>query len=203
MANYDAAYALAKKYMKYYPDVLLFHYHAAVFTAEEETGFTEKQIRLRQDSAAKQLRKLLRKLNGADPKLRAAIRNEYYWFSRQPYKQYLLGKEMVRKGIKKAYYSQGVGAAMLAQKYGKQGRQKLCVRWAQRSEKAWIRYFKIIPNWHNAYFFYAMALGYQGKIKQMDTALKRAATIAGKTEKWKTILEIREKIEQVVENLNK
>lgn len=190
-ALYDQAFSLAKKYLKKYPNEIVFKYDVAVFSAEEEVGFSESEIRRRRKSAARQLKPLLKQLRCVVPRFRNSIRNEYYWFSEQPLKQYHLGLELVRKGFKTAYYPQGVGAERLARQYALAGRKKLCTRWAKKSEKAWLKFFKVSPRWHNSYFFYAGALGYQGKIKEMDEALDRARMIAGKPKNWKTTRELR------------
>ena len=166
-AEYKKAHQLSKTLSEKYPNILLFAYHEAVLSAEDDTGCTSAEIKARHKSAALKLKKLLKKLRSVSPNLRAGIRNEYYWFSHQPYKQYLLGREQVRRGIKRAYYAQGVGAAMLAKKYGQQERRKLCLRWAKRSERAWLSFFTVDSEWFNSYFFYARALGYQGRASEM------------------------------------
>ena len=128
---------------------------------------------------------------------RNSMRNEYYWFSRQPHKQYRLGLERVKAGEKSSYYSQGVGAEQVAKNYALRGRKALCLRWAKKSEKAWLNYFKVMPDWYNSYLFYAASLGYQGKIAEMDKAFATGAKIAGKTKKWKEIVHHRKEVMHV------
>lgn len=198
-AQYDKAYALASKLSKQYPHVVEFEYVKAVMTAEDETGYTPAEIKKRHKRTVAMLKPLLKKLRSVKAELRAKIRNEYYWFSEEPYKQYLLGKEEVARGVKRAYYSQGVGAIQLAKKYGLQGRPALCFKWAKISENAWLQFFKVDPNWFNSYFFYAMALGYQGRIEEMDKALARACKISGKTRNWKATRGLRIEIFAVLE----
>jgi hypothetical protein len=190
-ARYKEAHALAKKMLKKHPRVLLFAYLEAVYSAEDDINFSPKQIRRRHKMAAQKLKPLLRRLRAGLPQLRFSLRNEYYWFSHQPYKQYRLGIEAVRKGNKRAYYCQGVGAAELAKKYALDGRPGLCRRWARISEKAWMKFFKEDSNWFNSYFFYATALGIQGREREMEAALQRAAKIAGKSLRWKALRQIR------------
>ena len=125
-------------------------YREAVYEAEESTGFTPAQIKARHSKAARKLKALMPRLRAVPFFYRASIRNEYYWFSHQPYKQYLLGVEMVQKGRKRSYYSQGVGAVELAKVYAKQGKKKLFLRWAKIGEKAWLNFFKEDPNWYNS-----------------------------------------------------
>jgi len=177
--SYKKAYALSLKLSKKYPNEITFAYLEAVFSAEDPRGLTKKEITARYKNAANKLKGLLHRLKGVDLKLSSSIRNEYYWFSRQPKKQYLLGVEMVRKGLIKAYYSQGVGAVEVAQSYGLLGQKSLCLRWAKRSEKAWEKYIQHNSNWFNSYLFYAKALGFQEKNIKMKAAFKKASQISG------------------------
>jgi hypothetical protein len=196
-ARYDEAYALAKRLMEKYPSVLQFVHYEAVMTAEDDTGYSPAEIRARYKLAAKKLRALLRRLNGAPLDFRAAVRNEYYWFSRQPMKQYRLGQEMVKKGRLRSYYSQGVGAEELAKKYALEGKKALALKWAKISEAAWLKFFEVDPRWFNSYFFYGMVLGYQGRLKEMEAALTRAAKLVGKTPRWPPLNEVRRDVEKV------
>jgi hypothetical protein len=141
-------------------------------------------------------------MRGAPTLLRYRIRNEYFWFSRQPRKQYLLGVKRNKNKKDSGYYSQGVGAAELAKKYALDRRKALCFRWAKRSEEAWLKFFKVEPNWFNSYFFYAMALGYQGRIDEMEKAMNKACRIAGKPKTWKAIRDLRKQIQQAIDALN-
>lgn len=196
--KYKQVYILAKSLCKKYPDVLLFQYYEAVFIAEDTRGLTTAQINANYKKAAKKLRKLTQKLKGANPNFIAVVRNEYYWFSKQHYKQYLLGVERVKKGNKSGYYSQGVGASRIALKYGRQGKMKLCQKWAQISEKAWLNYFIIYPDWFNAYYFYAVALGLQGKEKEMHKALTKGSKISGISIKNEIFQEAIEEVKSVL-----
>lgn len=88
---------------------------------------------------------------------------------------------------------------MLAKKYGLAGRRKLAFRWAKKSEKAWLNFFsKIDRHWFNFYMFYAMALGFQNRLKEMDRAIVRGAKVAGKTKNWRFFRDLRTEIMDVV-----
>lgn len=177
--QYKKAYTLALKLMKKYPNVVQFAHWEAVFTAEDTSGMTQAQSDAKYKLAAKKLKKLFPKLRSVDANLRKSIRNEYYWFSKKPRKQYLLGVEYVNKGNMNSYYSQGVGAVQLAKDYALKGKMKLADRWAKKSESAWLNYFKVVPNWYNSYLFYGQALGLQGKIREMREAFKKGSKISG------------------------
>ena len=177
--KYQRAYDLASRLHRQHPKILDFAYYEAVFTAEEFRGISKSELNVRYRKAASKLRKLLRKLNGVEPRLKRSVRNEYYWFSRQPYKQYRLGIEFVNKGDLSAYYSQGVGAVEVAREYAKKRSKTLFLKWAKTSEKAWLEYFKVQANWFNSYLFYATALGFQGRKNEMYAALKRGSKISG------------------------
>jgi hypothetical protein len=197
-ARYKEAYALARKYNRKYPEVLIFAYFEAVFTAEDTAGLSEGKANALFRSAARKLKRLMPRLRSASPRLRGSIRNEYYWFSKQPAKQYRLGVERGMLG----YYSAGVGAAMLAQSYGLKGRKALALRWAKKSEKAWLNFQnKVTRNWFNSYMFFAMALGFQNRIAEMDRAIALGCKIAGKSKNWQPMRELRGDILKVVEKL--
>ena len=180
-AQYNKAYLLAKQYSDKFPHVFYFAYCEAVFMAEETRGLSQKQIDQNFKKAASKLRKLLQKMKGVSARLRRSAKNEYYWFSKQPYKQYRLGLDDVKRGDRSAYYSCGVGAAMLAKKYAFEGKVGLCYRWAKISERSWLRYFKVVPDWYNSYLFYAMSLGLQNRLSEMGQALDRGCQISGLT----------------------
>lgn len=86
-AQYEKAHALSNSLMKKHPDIPLFAYYEAVMTAEDNFNFSERQVKARNASAVKKLKKLLKRLRGMSETLRRSVRNEYYWFSAQPYKQ--------------------------------------------------------------------------------------------------------------------
>ena len=162
--RFKEVYALAQKYHALYPHVLQFAYTEAVYTAENTTGLSNREVNRRYALAARKLKKLIPKTRSAPPRLRRAVRNEYFWFSRQPYKQYRLGLEFGKDG----YYSAGVGSAQLALRYGNQGRRALSFKWAKISERYWLKFFREVDaKWFNFYMFYAMVLGYQGRINEM------------------------------------
>jgi len=196
--NCKTAYKMAVDYKRKYPQSILYAYYEAVLTAEETSGYTPQQIKVRQRQAALKLKKILHRLRGIHPWFVASVRNEYYWFSRQPRKQYQLGVEMVAKGRRGSYYSQGVGSAELARLYALAGKKKLCLRWAKISEQAWLNFFKVDSNWSNSYFFYAAALAFQGRLKEMDKAFAKSAKIAGKTMRWREIQDWRKEVLEAV-----
>lgn len=198
-AKYKEAYKLALRLKSLYPTVLLFSYYEAVMTAEDTSGMSKAASQKKFDLAAKKFRYLLRRLRGMPEQMRFSIRNEYYWFSKQHYKQYLLGIKRVPKEGFRGYYSQGVGAAMLARQYGLQGRTVLMIKWARRSELAWKKFFMEFPNWYNAYFFYAYALGFQRKLDEMERAFRNVSRISGKPFGWRAIREKREEVLRILD----
>jgi hypothetical protein len=200
-ARYKEIQSIVTGCLKKYPGDILLAYFDAVYSAEGDAG-TPAQIRVRHKKAAKKLKALLPRLRSVSFQRRASIRNEYYWFSHQPYKQYLLGKELVKRGRPRLVYSQGVGAAELAKKYALEGRRGLSLRWAKTSEKAWLKFFKIDDNWYNSYFFYAAALGYQERFDEMNAAFSEAAKIAKKPKNWSAVIKSRREIEYVLSKVN-
>lgn len=194
--RYAEAYRLAVKLKKKYPRELTFAYFEAVMTAEDDVNYTPAQVNKRFKLAAKKFRALLYRVRSMTDAQKKGIRNEYYWFSRQPLKQYRMGVAGVAKGDKSYYYCQGVGASQLARRYALAGKEALCLKWAKKSEKAWLGYFKVVPNWYNSYLYYATSLGLQGKTAEMNAALETGAKIAGKGKNWKTVRHYRKDILQ-------
>ena len=193
--EFKAVYELSRANARKHPQVLLFAFMEAVFLAEDTSGLPRREADRLYRMAAGKLRKLLPRLRSESAETRRRLRNEYYWFSKQPYKQYRLGVEMGKVG----YYSAGVGAAQLARAYGNQGRVGLCRKWAKISEKAWLNFFtKMNANWSNSYMFYAMALAYQGRADEMERALDRCAMLAKRPKSWLPLRELRADIARTV-----
>jgi hypothetical protein len=197
-SRFDAAYALARRLMREHPEVIDFAYYEAVLTAEDDTGYSAVEIRARYRSATRKLKSLLRRLAAASSGMRRSIRNEYYWFSRQPYKQYRLGLEYARQGDRESYYSQGVGAAQIARLHGANGRRDLMLKWARRSESAWLRFFELDASWSNSYLFYGVVLGLQGRTREMERAFGRCARIAQRPKGWPVIRDHRRSVEMTL-----
>lgn len=200
--KYKKAYDLSLKLMRQYPDILIFAYYEAVMTAEESRGISKSDLDRRYKLAAKKLKKLLLRIRAVDPKLRGGLRNEYYWFSRQPYKQYLLGVERVKNGEPRAAYSQGVGACEMARSYAEKGNKKLFLKWSKISELAWIDFFKVDSKWFNSYLFYATVLGFQGRTTEMHKALKQSSKISGIPLKDRMFTDIVKDVSEALIKLN-
>ena len=177
--QYRKAYKLSWKLHREHPKDFQFAYLAAVFHAEDPRGLKPSEVKKRYATTARNLKALLRRLRGVPDRWAYGARNEYYWFSKQPLKQYRLGVEGVAKGNKRAYYSQGVGSCELAYKYALQGRWRLCERWARKSKKAWENFFKVDSKWYNAYLFYGKVLGLLGKPEEMERSFKIGSRISG------------------------
>ena len=192
--KFDEARELCQQMAKTYSNNTEFLYMEAVFSAEDDVGFTPTQIAKRHANAAAKIKSLFPRIRSLEPRIRGKMRNEYYWFSHQPQKQYELGVEMVNKGFERFYYSQGVGAVEVAKLFAEQNKRAAALRWAKKSEVAWKKFLKMHPEWFNAYFFYAQALGYQQRFTEMDQALAYAAKNAGKPKSWIACKEMRKQI---------
>lgn len=204
LGKYKQAHVLAKSLVKKHPDILYFQYIEAVMTAEQSAGYSKKQIEKRYQLASAKLKKLIPKTRShKNKKMHSSIMNEYYWFSKQPLKQYRLGVLRVNNGEKSAYYCQGVGAAMLALHHSKQNKKSSALRWAKKSEKAWLNYFKIVPDWYNSYLFFAMALGFQNKLAEMDSAFTKASKISKQPLSHPVFKEFRDHVKAFHKNLSK
>lgn len=176
--QYTRAYLLARACKRKFPGHIHFEYAALVMYGDDESGRSKAEVKRRHHFAAKGLKKLFPKLKGVPLRFQASVRNEYYWFSHQPLKQYQLGKQMVRRGLPRAVYSQGVGAVELAKKYLREGDRGNSLKWARIAEKAWLGFFAVDDKWHNSYCWYGMSLGLQGRYSDFETALRRSARIS-------------------------
>lgn len=197
-ARYKKAFELALDTYKKYPlnRFALFQY--AALLGDNKEGISEAQHRRNHKTSARLLKGLLRRTSGLDPRHIKTFRNEYYWFSKQPYRQYRLGIEYAKKLGKKQLYSAGVGACMLSvNKYKKrqysQGRQ-----WAKKSILAWEEYFTASPKYYNSWAWYAQALGLTGDIEGMEKALKKAAKLANRSLYYEEFQEVRNDVAKLL-----
>ena len=53
--------------------------------------------------------------------------------------------------------------------------------WAARATTAWEGYFKSVPDYYNAYVWYAKSLGIQGRYQEMDVAFRKASRLSGRS----------------------
>jgi hypothetical protein len=181
LAQYKTAYKFLTKISSSYPSSYYIASMLATLNAEDAFVLPEVQKKKIFAQAAKKLRPLLYSTKGATERLKGRNINEYYWFSEQHKKQYLFGKKEVALGINNGFYSQGVGAANYAYNLFKEGKKTVGLRWAQKSQIMWEKYFEKVANdYHDAWYWYALALGLQGKDKEMNAALKKSAKLAKK-----------------------
>ena len=196
-ANYRKAInILSRVYRKYPHDSRVVSFYASTLADYGYALPPAKAEALRKRACAL-LKELLIRLRGAPFNLAYSTRNEYYYHSRQHDKQYHLGVEIVRRGEKRAYYSQGVGAAWHAYPHAKAGRWHLARLWAKRAVRAWETLFKFSNKYYNSYVHYALALGILGRHKEMEAALARSARLAGKPKAYREFTEVRDKIAEL------
>ena len=187
---------LRKVYRKYPKDSRVVSFYASTLADYGYSLPPARQEALRA-RACVLLRGLLTRLRGVSPSLAYSTRNEYYYHSRRHDKQYYLGVEIVRKGEKRAYYSQGVGAAWHAYPHAKAGRWHLARLWAGRAVRAWENLFKFSDKYYNSYVHYALALGILGRTGEMEAALGRSARLSGKPKSYREFTEVRDKIAEL------
>lgn len=188
--EYRQALRMAERLRRKHPKDLDAQYHYAVLLGDCQDGLSAGRIEMNRKASVRLLKPLMRRLSHFDRSTRLRVRNEYYWFSRQPRKQYLLGLESVRFERWKGNYSQGVGAAWYALSLAQRGRESAARRWALLSEKAWRRYLKH-DRYYNAYVHLGLALGVLGRTAEMEGAFRIGAKIAGRTAQYHEFEEIR------------
>jgi hypothetical protein len=194
VADYRKAIGiLSKVYRKYPKDSRVVSFYASTL-ADYGYALPPKKAEALRKRACALLQGLLCRLRGVPFNLAYSTRNEYYYHSRQHDKQYHLGVEIVERGERRAYYSQGVGAAWHSYPHAKAGRWHLAKLWAKRAVRAWENLFKFSDKYYNSYVHYALALGILGRAKEMDAALLRSARLSGKPKSYREFTEVREKI---------
>lgn len=192
-ARYREAYRISNAAYKKYPKnrFAVYNYAVQLGDCSEWANAAERERNRRR--AVKLLGRLMRQAKGINPLWVSSWSNEYFWFSKQPLKQYKLGLRIVAAGDKYGYYSMGVGAAMLAL-LNTPKRKFIAQRWARKSISAWENYFKVVPDYYNAYVWYAKALGLSGDIEAMDRALKKASKLSGRPISYQEFAETRKEV---------
>ncbi len=164
----------------------------------DRTGEDHSKVALSNHrKAAKILRKLVYRIRAFDSKLRSNVLNEYYWFSKQPRKQYRLGVKDVRSGNSTGYYSMGVGGWCVARNYVHQGKFGLARVWAKRSSSAWERYFEYKCNYYHAWTWYARSQGFLHGEKAMEATLKMAQKLSKQKKNYVDFVEVRREFKKL------
>ncbi len=191
-AQYKKAFVKTENFYKTDPKNPLKKMRFAILLGGQQEGLTESEIRKNKVKASKILKEIImRDLQIIPEEFKNNLLNEFFWFSEQPKKQYELGIKSVKAGNKKAYYSQGVGATMLAINLLKIGKNSESKRWAKIAGAAWKNYFKIRPDYYNAFCFYAISLGALGEFDGMEEAFKKAARLSGRHQTYSEFCEFR------------
>jgi len=141
--------------------------------------------------AVRLLRVLLHRLRGVEEIEAFRSRNEYYYHSGQFKKQYSLGREGVSRGMVRAVYSQGVGAAWHAKQLAEMRKPRLARLWATKSVKAWKVFFRRVPDYYNAYVHYALAVGILDRPEEMDRARRVAGRLSRRPASYREFREVR------------
>lgn len=189
-ARYRDAFSYAKALYRTHRDEPMAQYLYAVMLGDNAEGLTPKESDRNRKASVGLLRPLLCRLKSFDWHTRYRIRNEYYWFSKQHHKQYLLGSEGIRNGFARASYCQGVGAAWHSLALAKAGRMSRARYWAKKSISAWKRFMKL-ERYYNACVHMGLAYGVLGQTQQMEDALVRGAREAGRPANYHEFTEIR------------
>lgn len=195
-ARYKEAFIIAKKHsIKNTADPVA-QYLYAMLLGDSQEGLTKRKIELNRKKSAKILRNVVKNIRSIPSSQRYSILNEYYWFTRQPKKQYQHGQAEIKKGSLKGYYSMGVGAVSYAKLLLENGKISRAQQWLLKAQKSWEAYFKTNPGYYNAYCWYAESLGMQNKISEMNLALKKASKLAKRPADYMEFNEVRKSVEK-------
>jgi hypothetical protein len=177
-AQYRKAFQVAKDGLAKIPRNRFAQYNYAVLLGDSEEWASKAQHKINSRKAARILKSLLGRCRGVDSSWAGRWKNEYYWFSKQPRKQWKLGLERVRHRNYSGYYSAGVAAVTLSFGLYRSGRIRSARSWAERARLAWESYFRHQPDYYNAYVWYGQSLGLMGDLDGMERSLKRAAALS-------------------------
>jgi len=180
---FKAQYKKAEQYLlrqrKKYPNHLFIQSTLAAIKYEVAFYKDDKIMQKEFAKAAKRLKNLLKSNSNIREEDGYRNLNEYYWFSQQYKKQYLLGVSKIKLKSKRGYYSQGVGATHYAAQLKSEGKDRDSYLWAKRAEKAWLHYFKhITKTYYDPWAWYALSLGLQGKAAAMEKAIQKSAQLS-------------------------
>ncbi len=197
-AQYRKAFLVAKDAIQKYPNNRFAMYKYAVMLGDSGEWASKAQQEKNRIKAAKLFRKLLRRTRGIGDRFTTAMKNEYFWFSKQPLKQYRLGEEYLPILGKSSCYSMGVGAVSYAKKLYARNRPRQAKEWAKKAVKAWQQYFTVVPSYYNSHVWHAKALGLLGDIQGMEQALKKAAKLAKRPLSYREFVETREDVYKIL-----
>ena len=172
------ARSLAAAFLKAYPRDFNARYCYAVSLSELTAGFSRKDVERRRWRTVVLLRRLMKERRRLSPLQALGLANEYYWFSNQPRKQYELGRRFLRRGVARAHYSCGVGAAMLTLEAARKGDAAAVRTWFGRAQRAWRSYHARFAERMGSVLFEAIAWGASGDLQMMEKRLRRCCALA-------------------------
>ena len=200
-AQYKKAFAHAEKLNTTFPDNRFARYRYAVSLGDCREWAPHTKVSINEARAAKILQSLLRRTSGIEEAWKNVWKNEYYWFSKQPKKQWNLGLSEVKK-TGKGHYSMGVGAVSLSLNLYKKSKFRSAKAWARKAQLAWEDYFKYSPKYYNAHVWYAQSLGLQGDLKGMERALKMAAKLSKRPLSYREFVDARKDVLAALKKAN-
>lgn len=197
-AQYRKSFLAAEEAYRVFPGnrIAIYNYAVALGDCDEWAKGSVRRSNVRKSVFL--LRKLLSRARGVDPRWVSSWRNEYFWFSNQPYKQWSLGLADSKKREGAGYYSMGVGAVMISVGYYKRGKPILARNWAKKAVFAWQKYFKVVPNYYNAFCWYARAQGLGGDLDGMTRSFEKAAKLSGRSLNYVEFVEARKDVLQAL-----
>lgn len=162
-------------YLKDYPNSAHAQYISAVMAGDySEILVRDEEIKVK-DQSVRVLFSLMERLSEFRPKMRALLRNEFYYHSNRFLEQYLLGCEQLPLDPAAGHFSIGVGGSEYAFDLLKRGQIEEAKYFARKSIAGWQEHAKALPGWAYPYpYFYIQALMIDG---QRDAAYRELAQI--------------------------
>lgn len=181
--DYKKGYFLIKKLYKKYPENLwVIKTYAAQHGDYAQFLSNEIENKRKKESAAI-LRKALSRLNGVNSWLKTALRNEYYYHTRQYKKQYDLGVKST-DGKPTPHFSKAVGASEYSWELWSKGQVTRAKRYAEISVQNWEGLGKSYTK-SNTFYYQALAIsGQKVKALKLVTRDLQDPGISNQVKKW-------------------
>lgn len=178
-ADYEKALKLSEQGLNDFPDLFVLQAKYASLLADYASIIgADKGDRL-QFEAVLIMEKLVEQLEFQPDIEVVKLKSEYYWQTGQHLRQYELGAELEKSGMK-GFYPRGVGAAWYALHHLRFMRVRLSKQWAKKSIEAWKEMHKVDSSYYNGHVHKALAYGILGQFKKMEQSLDKAAKLSGK-----------------------
>lgn len=184
--NFSRACALIQRAQKFQSQNLELQAAMARNLGRKNFDFLSKSLSDDQINSINILNELLIRMKLLSLGTRLQVRHDYYFFSKQYKKLFILGKSESRKNNEKAYLSQAIGATLYGRELSETSKFKIARQWLCTAQLAWDKYFQLFPNDKDPlnHFLFSLCLGLVGEHEAHLLALKKCSELSGKREDY-------------------